>query len=123
MQKAFGKIIKLEWRKKRMSKASRPYKELLIESLKDPEQAVAYLNAALEEDEEEKESYELFLMALRNVAEAWGFTHLANVSDLDRSGIYKMLSQKGNPRISSLKSLLDSMGLRLAVTLKNDKAA
>jgi DNA-binding phage protein len=34
-----------------MGKASRPYKELLIESLKDPEQAVAYLNAALEEDE------------------------------------------------------------------------
>jgi len=106
-----------------MSKTSRPYKELLIESLKDPEQAVAYLNAALEEDGEEKESYELFLVALRNVAEAWGFTHLATVSDLDRSGIYKMLSQKGNPRISSLKSLLDSMGLRLAVTLKNDKAA
>lgn len=105
-----------------MGKASRPYKELLIESLKDPEQAVAYLNAALEEDEK-KESYGLFLVALRNVAEAWGFSHLANISDLDRSGIYKMLSQKGNPRISSLKSLLDSMGLRLAIALKNDKAA
>lgn len=58
-----------------MSKASRPYKELLIESLKDPEQAVAYLNAALEEDEEKKESYELFLVALRNVAEAWGLNY------------------------------------------------
>jgi probable addiction module antidote protein len=106
-----------------MNKASKPYKELLIESLKDPEQAVAYLNAALEEDEGKKESYEVFLMALRNVAEAWGFSHLANISDLDRSGIYKMLSQKGNPRISSLKSLLDSMGLRLTIALKNDKAA
>jgi len=108
-----------------MIRPSKPYKEFLIESLKDPEQAVAYLNAALEEDKQatETENYQLFLMALRNVAEAWGFTHLANASDLDRSGIYKMLSQKGNPRISSLKSLLDSMGLRLAITLKNDKAA
>ena len=108
-----------------MVKASKSYQEFLITSLKDPEQAVAYLNAALEDDEQEKETenYTLFLMALRNVAEAWGFAHLANISDLDHSGIYKMLSQKGNPRISSLKSLLDSMGLRLAIALKNDKAA
>lgn len=123
MQKVIGKTTKLERREQTMNKASKPYKELLIESLKDPEQAVAYLNAALEEDEGKKESYEVFLMALRNVAEAWGFSHLANISDLDRSGIYKMLSQKGNPRISSLKSLLDSMGLRLTIALKNDKAA
>jgi len=50
-----------------MSKASRPYKELLIESLKDPEQAVAYLSAALEENEGKQGGYGLFLVALRNV--------------------------------------------------------
>jgi probable addiction module antidote protein len=98
-----------------MTKPSKPYKEFLIESLKDPEQAVAYLNAALEEDKQATtENYKLFLMALRNVTEAWGFSHLANASDLDRGGIYKMLSQKGNPRISSLKSLLDSYGVTLS---------
>ena len=108
-----------------MVKASKSYQEFLITSLKDPEQAVAYLNAALEEDEQisEAENYTLFLVALGNVAEAWGFRHLANITNLDRSGIYKMLSKEGNPRISSLKSLLDSMGLRLAITLKNDQAA
>ena len=108
-----------------MVKASKSYQEFLITSLKDPEQAVAYLNAALEEDAQmsEAENYTLFLVALGNVTEAWGFRHLANITNLDRSGIYKMLSKEGNPRISSLKSLLDSMGLRLAITLKNDQVA
>lgn len=120
-----GLTTKLERREQRMVNASKSYQEFLITSLKDPEQAVAYLNAALEEDEQlsEAENYSLFLIALRNVAEAWGFSHLATSTNLDRSGIYKMLSKEGNPRISSLRSLLDSMGLRLAITLKNDQAA
>ena len=43
------------------------YHELLIEDLRDPVEAAAYLNASLQEGDEE-----LFLMALRNVAEAQG---------------------------------------------------
>lgn len=49
------------------------YKELLIEDLKDHDEAVAYLNAALEESlKRDEESQQLFLIALRNVAEAQG---------------------------------------------------
>ena len=52
---------------------SRSYQEELIEALKDHNEAVAYLNAALEESMKgDKESQELFLRALRNVAEAQG---------------------------------------------------
>lgn len=50
-----------------MSKASRPYKESLLEDLKDPDEAAAYLTAALEDD-----SPDVFLVALRNVSEAHG---------------------------------------------------
>jgi DNA-binding phage protein len=48
-----------------MMPKSRSYEQELIGYLQDPERAVAYLNAALEEEEEE-----LFLVALQNVAKA-----------------------------------------------------
>ncbi len=50
---------------------SKNYQEWLIEKLKDHDEAVAYLNAALEESlKGDEESQHLFLTALRNVAEA-----------------------------------------------------
>lgn len=50
---------------------SKNYQEWLIEKLKDQDEAVAYLNAALEESlKGDEESQHLFLLALRNVAEA-----------------------------------------------------
>ena len=45
----------------------RDYKDGLMADLRDPEFAVAYLNAALEDD-----SPQVFLLHLRDVAEAWG---------------------------------------------------
>jgi probable addiction module antidote protein len=96
-----------------------PYEEVLYEDLKDPKEAVEYLNAAIED----KEMPEVFLLALRDVAEAWGFTNMAETSGLNRENLYKMLSEKGNPRLSSLQALLDAMGMRLTVTVKENKAA
>jgi DNA-binding phage protein len=46
---------------------STDYQELLIKRLKDAEQAVAYLNAAVEEGDPD-----LFWIVLQNVAEAQG---------------------------------------------------
>src|SRR5574341_1009186 len=50
-----------------MTKKITTYQEDLIEALKDPREAAAYLNAAMEEGDRA-----LFLLALRNVAEAQG---------------------------------------------------
>ncbi len=50
-----------------MAKKTTSYQEDLIEALKDSREAAAYLNAAMEEGDRE-----LFLLALRNVAEAHG---------------------------------------------------
>lgn len=92
-----------------------PYEQELYKDLQtDREGAVEYLSAALEAPNET----ELFLIALRHVAEAWGFGHLAEITGLNRESLYKMLSEKGNPRLSSLTTLLDGMGLRLAVVKK-----
>ena len=99
-----------------MAKQTKSYQTALLESLKDPEEAVAYLNAALEDDSEDAE--ELFLLALRNVAEARGVAKVAAAAALNRESLYRTLSAKGNPRLSTLGALLDALGLRLAVEVK-----
>jgi probable addiction module antidote protein len=87
------------------------YQKDLIESLKNPSEAAAYLNAALDEGDRA-----LFLLAIRNVAEAnGGMTAIAEKADLSRESLYRMLSNKGNPEIKSLIKLLNTMGLKLSV--------
>jgi probable addiction module antidote protein len=93
-------------------KKSKPYQPELIESLRDAGEAEEYLNAALDEDDPE-----LFLLALRNVAEAQGgVAQLAEKTKLNRESLYKMLSERGNPELRSLDTLLHALGFRLAVT-------
>jgi len=101
-----------------MAKKSATYQEDLIEALKDPREAAAYLNAAMEEGDRA-----LFLLALRNVAEAHG--GMATVSEkakLNRESLYRMLSKKGNPEIKSIFNLLHSMGLKLSIEPKTGPA-
>ena len=96
-----------------MAKLSVGYEQGLKEALADPEEAAAYLNAALEDV-----SQEVFLLALRDVANARGLTHLAREASLNRENMYRILSEKGNPQLSSLTALLDALGLKLAVEPK-----
>ena len=52
---------------------NKKYQEWLIETLKDHDMAVAYLNDALEESlKGDEESQHLFLLALKNVAQVEG---------------------------------------------------
>ena len=91
---------------------TRDYKESLFEDLQDPEFAVAYLNAALEEG-----TYEVFLLHLRDVADAWGgLGKLSAETHLAREALYRILSERGNPQLSSIEKILQALGLRLAVT-------
>jgi len=92
----------------------RNYQDSLKDALKDPKEAEAYLNASLDENDPE-----LFLLALRNVAEAQGgMSKFAKKARLNRESLYRMLSEKGNPQLDSLTQLLDVMGFRLAIGLK-----
>ncbi|MGE0644654.1 MAG: addiction module antidote protein [Nitrospira sp.] len=92
---------------------STAYQTDLIESLRDTREAGEYLNAALEEDDPE-----LFLRALRNVAEAQGgVALLAEKTQLNRESLYRMLSARGNPEFRSLDALLHALGFRLAVAV------
>ena len=90
------------------------YHEDLLERLKDPAYAVEYLEAALVE----RDMPAVFLLALRNVAEARGMARLARETKLNRENLYAMLSERGNPVLSSLSVILDALGMRLSVELK-----
>ena len=59
------------------------------------------------------------MLALRDIARArGGVAQLAEETDLNREHLYRMLSENGNPELRSLEALLDALGFRLAVTLK-----
>lgn len=90
-------------------KPSIDYQQDLLVRLKNPEYAAEYLNAAIEEDRA------VFLLALRNVAEAQGFTNLAKKTQLNRETLYRTLSPKGNPQLSTLTAILKSSGLQLSI--------
>jgi len=98
---------------------SRSYQEHLIEALADPLEAAGYLNAALEDGDKE-----LFLLALRNVAEArlGGMSKLAVATGLNRESLYRMLSGKGNPELKSLDRLLHALGLKITVDVDENAA-
>ena len=102
----------------KMSKTSINYRNGLLKNLKDTKEAAAYLNAALEDG-----SQEVFMLALRDVADAKGISDLAKKSGLNRENMYRILSEKGNPQLGSLSVLLENMGLKLAVEVNKSKAA
>ena len=101
--------------KRRIEKITQSYEEWLIHSLKDKEEAAAYLEVALEEYQKDNNT-ECLLLALRHVAEAQGgLGLLAKKTHLNRESLYKTLSKKGNPRLQTLGVLLKGLGFQLAV--------
>jgi len=89
------------------------YYDDLHKHLKDPKNALDYLNACLEDDER------VFLLALRHVAEAHGgLRKLAQKSRLNREHLFRMLSKRGNPRLETIRQLADVFGWRMAFVPK-----
>ena len=98
---------------------SKTWEAELLTALEDPREAAEYLNAALEDGDKE-----LFLLALRNVANArlGGMSKLAVATGLNRESLYRMLSENGNPELNSLDRLLHALGLKLAVEVDGHAA-
>ncbi len=79
--------------------------------LNTPEEVAAYIEVVLEEDDPA-----LLLVALRNVAESQGgMAMMAENSGLSRESLYRTLSKNGNPKISTLMSIMKALGLHLSV--------
>jgi len=89
-----------------MPKQTKTYEEHLQEDLKDPVEVAEYLNAAVEDGD-----LSVLLLALRDVAEAQGVSKVAARANLNREHAYRILSQKGNPKFTSLCALLRGLGV------------
>lgn len=88
------------------------YEPWLIEQLKEPAEAAAYLEAVLEDGDQGA-----IMIALRQVAQAQGgLAKVARKAHLTREATYKMLSKSGNPELRSLSAVLKATGLRISVT-------
>lgn len=84
------------------------YKTGLVRRLADPKYAAGYLNAAAAEGEE------TFLLAIRDVVEAQGgMAALAANTGLHRVTLYRLLSSKGNPTLTSLSAIMRAVGMEL----------
>ena len=106
------KNTKLNTKKKKRSVGAVPWEDYLIKSLQDPKDAMAYLNAALLDEDPR-----VFLVALRDVilAHAGSIAAMAEKSKLNRENLYRMLSTKGNPELKSVIALLNSLDMHLAI--------
>ena len=87
------------------------YDESLKESLKDPIEAAAYVEAVMELDDPVA-----LLVALRHVANAHGMAEVARRADLGDKTLFKALSAEGNPTLVTVHKVLAAVGLRLSVT-------
>jgi len=99
-----------------MTRKSRPYRELLLESLGDPVMAAHYLNASWDD------SQESYLKALRNVAQANQMTKVAKQTGVQRESLYRILSEQGNPTLETLRGIYDALGLSFE-TVPKEKTA
>jgi probable addiction module antidote protein len=101
--------------KTKLLKNTRSYHDELIKDLHDPKESYAYLQAALEEYQEDNNA-DLLLVALRNVAEArGGIAKLAKKTHLNRQSLYKALSKSGNPRLDTFGLILSGLGFHLSI--------
>jgi DNA-binding phage protein len=91
------------------------YREYLIESLKEPEEAGGFIGAILEEKDPEPA---LLRNAIRKVIEAR--IRMNALSDLAKEvheKLDKMLTESGGSEIYSLVELLEALGFRLEISV------
>jgi probable addiction module antidote protein len=93
-------------------KASTSHTESIVHHLRqDPAFAAEYLKAALEDEDEPR----VLLLALRHLAQAHGIARVAKAAGIERESLYRALSSRGNPRLSTLVAVTKAIGLKLTV--------
>jgi len=96
-------------------RASVPYDEWFQEVLeKDSQFAVDYLKTAFEEATDAI-GRKVLLGAIKQVAKAQGINKVAQAAGIRRESLSRALSERGNPRIDTLLSIIHAIGLELTV--------
>lgn len=90
----------------------------VAEYLKTEEDVLAYLDAAMEEGD-----LPFLYKALGDVARSRGMTEIARKTGMSRESLYKALSEKGNPSLATVATVLQAMGLRLSIAAREPAQA
>ena len=93
--------------------------DVIIAQIRDnPEFAQSYLAAAMESTDQPG----VLLIALRQIAEArGGMAQVAKDAGLQRESLYRALSKRGNPRLTTLLAVIQALGMTLTVGRLNEQ--
>jgi DNA-binding phage protein len=98
---------------------SRSYHEFLIETLQNWEETAGYIEVTLEEGGDEPK---LLPMVIQDVVEAYAkMNKLSDATQLKHEKLDKLLTASGCAEIYAFVELLDALGFKLAVTVKDDE--
>lgn len=83
------------------------------EHLRTKEDARLYLEACAEEDPGDGS---LIRAALNDIARAENMSRLAREAGMSREGLYKALSEDGNPTFATVMRITRALGMQLRIT-------
>ena len=86
----------------------------VTERLRTLEDARLYLAACAEEDPGDGS---LIRAALNDIARAGNMSRLARDTGMSREGLYKALSEDGNPTFATVMRITRALGMRLRITV------
>jgi len=84
----------------------------MADHINTPEDVIAYLDAALEDNDPE-----LLAAVLGDIARSRGMSEVARASGLTREGLYRSLSETGKPTADTLFKVFAALGIRLHATI------
>ncbi len=89
----------------------------VAEFLDSEEEMHLYLEAAFEDGDPA-----IIKNALSNIARARGMTDIAKSAGITRAGLYRALSEDGNPTLDTIVKVLRALGLQIAIERKPEPA-
>lgn len=102
--------------KKKILDNTMSYEDDLLDSLKEPVEAAAYLQVAFDAFQMDG-NFQALLLALRDVTNAQGgISELSEKTHLNRQSLYKTLSSTGNPKLDTFGSIIRGLGFTLTIT-------
>lgn len=103
---------------KKKKAAAVPFEPYLLSKLKSPEMAANYLSAILAEGSDTDEDFEVFFRALEKVLQANGISDTAKKLGIARDTLYKIFRSHRNPTVKTLRAILNSVDMDMAVVYK-----
>ena len=82
----------------------------ILEHLKTPAEQIAYLEAALDENDPD-----FLAVAIGDIARAKGIVKFSKETGLSRAAIYKGFRSGGNPTIGSISKATKALGMKLVL--------